>query len=444
MKKQPLMLLIGGVWAILALALAPATVLAQDGPPSSIGLQMVAEGLTAPIDLEQPTDNSDRMFIADQTGVIYVMGADGQLLDTPFLDISDQLVDQMEQFDERGLLGLALHPGFADNGRFYVYYSAPLRAEAPSEWNHTSHLSEFTVSAEDPNQADPASERVLLMVDQPQFNHDAGDITFGPDGYLYVPLGDGGAANDDALGHTEDIGNAQDLTKLLGKILRIDVDGGAPYGIPSDNPFVDEADVPDEIWAYGFRNPWRISFDESYGLIVADLGQNVWEEVHIVEAGQNYGWNIMEGTHCFSVETPDHNPLDCERTGVRGEPLQLPIIEYSHQVGISIIGGYVYRGEAMPSGLQGNYVFADWSTSFGTPEAQLLVATPPPDNPTGKMWKMQTFDIANTGTDSLDMYILSLGVDQAGELYVLTSESAGPTGDTGKVWRIVPAESVSG
>lgn len=418
--------------------------LAQNGsaPPTDIGLELVAEGMTSPIDLEQPADDSGRLLIADQVGVIWVIGSDGQLLDQPYLDIRDRMVEINASYDERGLLGFALHPDFVNNGRFFVYYSAPLHDEAPEDWDHTSILSEFTVSSENENQADLSSERVLMMVDQPQLNHNGGDISFGSDGYLYVPLGDGGAANDVATGHTQDLGNGQDLTKLLGKILRIDVNNGNPYGIPDDNPFLNNENARDEIWAYGFRNPWRLSFDDTYGLFAADLGQNVWEEVHIVDAGGNYGWNILEGTHCFNPDEPNHNPLECEQTDTNGDPLLKPIIEYNHQVGISIIGGYVYRGEAMPEGLQGTYVFGDWSTSFASPESHIFVATPPAEDVRNSMWKMRTLTIANVEADSLEHYILSFGVDNSGELYVLTTDNAGPSGDTGRVWRIVPADSL--
>jgi glucose/arabinose dehydrogenase len=202
----------------------------DEGLPSSIGLQLVAEGLTSPVALAQPDDGSGRLFIADQVGVIYSLNADGQL--QTFLDIVDRMVEPRDGFDERGLLGLALHPDFANNGRFFVYYSAPLQEGGPAEWDHTSHISEFTVSPDDGNTADPNSERIILRVDQPQFNHNAGDITFGPDGYLYIPLGDGGGGDDTGLGHTEGIGNAQDTSNLLGSILRIDIDNGDPYVIP--------------------------------------------------------------------------------------------------------------------------------------------------------------------------------------------------------------------
>lgn len=432
---------------VIALLLTTSAIWAQDDEsasvPGSIGLELVVDGLSAPIDLEQPDDDSNRLFVADQTGLIHVVNSNGELLETPFLDLRDQMVELSEGYDERGLLGFAFHPDFANNGRFFVYYSAPLSDDAPSEWNHTSVLSEFAVSSDDNNVADLESERVLLTIDQPQLNHNGGDITFGADNYLYVPLGDGGAADDVAVGHTEGLGNGQDLSKLLGKMLRINVDGDMPYAIPEDNPFIGESNVGHEIWAYGFRNPWRISFDEEYGWFVADLGQNVWEEVNLVQSGGNYGWNIMEGAHCFSTDTPDYNPLHCERTLENGDQLQPPIIEYSHQIGISIIGGYVYRGDTMSSGLQGKYVFGDWSTSFSTAESRIMVASPPPNDVDSKMWRIQTFQIANTDANTFDEYILSFGQDQSGELYVLTSATAGPAGDTGKVWRIVPTDSVA-
>lgn len=433
------------LYLIVAALLLPGTlfyfspVAAQEGPPSAVRLELVAEGLNSPVDLEQPDDDSGRMFIADRAGLIYTLDADGNLLEEPFLDLRNRIVELMEGFDERGLLGMALHPDFANNGRLYVHYSAPLRDEAPDDWNHTAHISEFTVSADNPDQADPDSERVLLQVDEPQFNHNGGGLMFGPDGYLYIPLGDGGGADDAGLGHNEEIGNAQDLSTMLGKILRIDVDNGDPYSIPDDNPFVDDENALDEIWAYGLRNPWRMSFDDDYGLIVADVGQNVWEEVTLVDAGENHGWRIREGSHCFSVDYPNHNPLECETTGPNGEDLVPPVIEYTHQNGISIAGGYIYRGSAMPSGLQGLYVFGDWSTSFGSPAGQIFVATPPPADAGDAMWKMNPLTIESTGTRYMDTFLLAFAEDNAGEIYVLTSDTAGPTDGAGKVWRIAPA-----
>ena len=287
-----------------------------------LDVELVAEGLTAPGLLREAPDGSGRLFVVDQAGLIRVIDADGTLLPEPFLDVRSRMVTLNAGFDERGLLGLDFHPDYATNGRFYVYYSAPLRAGAPAAFNHTSHVSEFTVSS-DPNVADAGSEEVLLQVDQPQFNHNAGTVAFGPDGYLYISLGDGGGGDDTGVGHVAG-GNGQDIeSNLLGSILRIDVDGGDPYAIPADNPFVGE-DGLDEIYAYGVRNPYRFSFDMggSNDLLVGDAGQELYEEVSLVELGGNYGWNVKEGTHCFDPDDPTNPPADCPDVGEMGEPLR--------------------------------------------------------------------------------------------------------------------------
>ena len=408
-----------------------------------IGLELVAEGFAAPLALMPSGDESGWLYILDQTGQIWVLSPDGDVLETPFLDISDRMVELSDDYDERGLLGLAFHPDFGQNGRFYVYYSAPLRAGAPAGWNHTSVISEFTVAMDDPDTADPASERIILQVDQPQSNHDAGQIAFGPDGYLYIPLGDGGGADDVGDGHNPEIGNGQDTSVLLGSILRIDVDGGDPYGIPEDNPFVGEDGVLDEIYAYGFRNPYRIAFDAggANDLFVSDAGQNLWEEVSIVTAGENYGWYIKEGTHCFDPTNPDTSPEECPDAGPAGRELTDPIIEYAHPngsdgIGLVVVGGMVYRGDAMPT-FQGRYIFGDWSTSFDSPDGTLLVAAPPEMD--GGLWPFEVLQIATEENGELGRYLLSFGQDQDLELYVLTSDTKGPSGDTGKVFKIVPA-----
>lgn len=439
---------------LLSLAVVPVSSQDEEEPTTDIGLELVAEGLAAPVDLSPVPDDSGRLFVADQIGSIRVIDADGTLLEEPFLDISDRLVELGEFYDERGLLGLAFHPDYANNGRFFVYYSAPLREGGPAEWANTNRLSEFHVSMDDPNIADPASERILMEIDEPQSNHNGGDIVFGPDGYLYVPLGDGGGANDEGMGHTEGMGNAQDLTKLLGKILRIDINNGDPYAIPDDNPFVGNQDnIPEEIWAWGFRNPWRMSFDSGGDnhLFVGEAGQNLWEPIFIVSGNNNYGWRIREGSHCFSAENPDFSPHDCPSTGPNGEPLQSPIIEYSHLQGEVAIGGYVYRGSALPDDLQGKYFFGEWSpgpdagyvSGFGGDGRGIIfTASPPPGDPTSAMWKPQHMRIVMNGETMLDLghFLLSFGEDNDGELYVLTSTTLGPTGDTGQVWKIVPAE----
>lgn len=419
-----------------------------------IGLELVTEGLTAPTVFVPIDDGSGRYLIADQVGLIHVLNGDGELLDTPFLDIRDRMVTLMEGFDERGLLGLALHPNYAENGRFFIYYSAQLSDDAQQEFDHTSHISEFQVSADDENVADPDSERILLQVDQPQFNHDGGQILFGPDDYLYIPLGDGGGANDVGEGHVEDWydvnegGNAQSPeANLLGSILRIDVDSegaeGRPYAIPDDNPFIDGEEALPEIWAYGLRNPFRMSFDTGGDdeLYVADVGQDRWEEVNIVTAGGNYGWNVKEATHCFNTDDPSQDREECPDETPDGEPLIDPIIEYANAnqeggLGLSVIGGYIYRGRAL-SDFEGQYIFGDWSESFGEGLGKLLVATP--SDTEDELWQMEQLTISDREDGGLNEFLLSIGQDQDGELYILTTETPGPTGETGKVYRLVAA-----
>lgn len=409
--------------------------------PLAVRLERVAGGFTSPIALVDPDDGTGRRFVADQAGLIWVLTADGEVLERPFLDLTDRMVGLNPGYDERGLLGLALHPAYAENGRLYVYYSAPRRPEAPSGYNHTSHLSEFSVSAEDPDLADAASERVLLQVDQPQSNHNGGQLAFGPDGCLYVALGDGGGANDVGLGHPAQ-GNGQDVTTLLGSILRIDVDGGDPYAIPEDNPFAAD-DGRDEIYACGFRNPFRFSFDAAgeLGLLAADVGQNLYEEVSVVEPGGNYGWNIREGTHCFSPQSPNSPPETCPDVGARGEPLIPPVLEYGHPglpdgYGISIAGGYVYRGALVPR-LQGVYVFGDWSGSLTAESPTLLAGVPSAAD--GAPWRMETIAVERAPEDAAREFVLSFAQDAERELYVLTTRNSGPAGTTGSIYRLVPA-----
>jgi glucose/arabinose dehydrogenase len=409
----------------------------NQGPNPRIGLELIAEGFTTPVVLASPGDGSGRLFVADQAGRIWPLAADGARAEAPFLDLRDSLVDLKPTYDERGLLGLAFHPAFADNGRFFVYYSAPLRRGAPRGWDHTSHLSEFRISASDPGRADTASERILLQVDQPQSNHNGGQIAFGPDGYLYVALGDGGGANDTGPGHPP-WGNAQDRSTLLGAILRLDVDGAAPYIVPGDNPFVGQ-EGRDEIWAYGLRNPFRFAFDsdDQGEMFVGDVGQNLYEEVNIVARGGNYGWRIREGRHCFDPDRPDSPPEQCPRAGPGGQPLLPPILDYDHDLGIAVIGGYVYRGSQMLD-LQGHYIFGDWGTSFIGANGKIFDGVPPASE--GGQWTMRRFDVATGGDVAPDLgaFLLSFGRDAGGELYVLTSERPGPMGSTGKIYKLVP------
>jgi len=411
-------------------------------PPIMLSLEMVADGLNSPVAVVPVDDGSGRLFVVDRVGLVYVVTSEGDMLSQPFLDVRDRMVELRERFDERGLLGLAFHPDFEENGRFFVYYSAPLREEASSGWDHTAHISEFSVAMDNPDAADPNSERVLLMVDEPQFNHDGGQVVFGPDGYLYISFGDGGGANDTGTGHGLD-GNGQDPTTLLGSILRIDVDSGDPYGIPPDNPFAGDDSGADEVFAYGLRNPWRISFDAGgeHQLYVADVGQNLWEEVDIVTNGGNYGWNIREGTHCFDHHNPDMSAEECPDIGLMDEPLIGPIIEYGHAdqpggLGISVTGGFFYRGDDVAE-LENMYVFGDWSTSFAMPDGRLMAAAP--SGSEGELWTIQMVRIMNTEDGLPHAFVLGFGQDLDNELYVLTNESTGPTGTTGVVWKIVPA-----
>ncbi|MBC7237864.1 MAG: PQQ-dependent sugar dehydrogenase, partial [Chloroflexi bacterium] len=294
------------------------------------------------------------------------------------------------------------------------------------------------VSHADRNKADPSSERILLQVDQPQSNHNAGDIVFGPDGYLYIPLGDGGRANDVGLGHPP-LGNGQDISTLLGSILRIDVDGEEPYGIPGDNPFVGR-EGRDEIYAYGFRNPYRISFDVGgqREFWVSDVGQNRWEEVNLVDKGGNYGWNLKEGTYCFDPESPGNPPTTCADVGPRGESLIDPVIEFANSSspggGISraVVGGYVYRGSTMPQYI-GRYIFGGWSESFNAPSGILLMARR--SSISGQIWTIDELQV--TAGITQPVFVLSFGYDPADELYVLTSRMAGPSGNTGAIYKLV-------
>jgi glucose/arabinose dehydrogenase len=443
------------VCATVSIAGSAAPVQAQEADSPSVGLRLVADGFTSPVALVEAPDASGRLFVVDQVGVIRIITAGGNLVPQPFLDLRSRIVPLMPGFDERGLLGLAFHPGYAANGRFFVYYSAPLRPGAPAGYNHTARVSEFRVFAADANRGDPASERIVLEVDKPQFNHNGGTLLFGPrDGYLYVSIGDGGGANDVGLGHVEDWyaanagGNGQDVQQnLLGNILRIDVDRGAPYAVPADNPFTGMpgcADGCDEIWAYGFRNPYRMSFDRggAGNLFVGDAGQELWEEVSIAVKGGNFGWNVKEGTHCFSTDNPDESPPECPDTvgsphPRAGDPLIDPVIEYAnhHQpggLGATVIGGHVYRGQALPQ-FFGRYIFGDWSREFEEPDGSLFVAMARKRG----LWGMQQLRVATSPTGRLGHYLLGFGQDSDGEMYVLTTDQTGPSGTTGKVFKLV-------
>lgn len=376
-----------------------------NGEPSpgfpDLQLELLNDQLVSPVAMALPDDETGRIFICEQQGLIKILQG-STLQETPFLDLRDQMVPMTDNYTERGLLGIAFHPNFRNNRKFYVYYSAP-SGEAGS--NHKSIVAEYLTSAGDPGRAEPDG-RVILEFEQPESNHNGGQLEFGPDGYLYIGTGDGGGAGDK---HGE-IGNGQSLETLLGKILRIDVNSGDPYGIPADNPFVDEPGARPEIWAYGLRNPWRFSFDRSGGrLFAADVGQNSYEEVDIIEKGGNYGWRIMEGNDEFD------SSIEYE-----GELIP-PIDVYGRDIGISITGGYVYRGEKIP-GLAGKYVFADWTGPFFYLEE------------TGGAFTRERLRFEN---EPGGLRVLSFGEDREGELYVLTSKGTTPLAASGAIYKIV-------
>jgi glucose/arabinose dehydrogenase len=344
-------------------------------PAAAIGLAAVVSDLQSPLFAGHAGDGSGRLFVLEQAGRIRVI-RDGRLAPAPYLDISDRV----RAGGEQGLLGLAFAPTFATDGRLFVNYT---------DGNGDTVVSEFLAPDPAADRADPGSERVLLLIDQPFANHNGGALAIGPDGLLWIATGDGGSGGDPR-------GNGQRLDTLLGKLLRIDPRpaGGAPYGIPADNPFAGSADARGEIWAYGLRNPWRFSFDRATGdLWIGDVGQSSLEEVNHWPAGSpagpNFGWNTMEAGACFE-------PAE----GCVTDGLVLPVAEYGHDRGCSITGGYVYRGTAVP-GLAGTYLYADYCS--------------------GTIWGLDASAAQPTPRVLLEAgaNIVSFGEDEAGELYVV-------------------------
>jgi glucose/arabinose dehydrogenase len=328
----------------------------------------VVSGLQSPDAIANAGDGSGRVFVIEQAGRIRIV-QDGKLVEAPFLNITNRVGSNSS---ERGLLGLAFHPRYKENGFFYVNYT---------DQNGNTVISRFHVT-DDPNIADPASEKKLLGIKQPFPNHNGGQVTFGPDGYLYLGLGDGGSGGDP-------YGNGQSTNTLLGKILRIDVDNGDPYAIPADNPFAGGGGEP-EIWAYGLRNPWRFSFDSATGgLYIGDVGQDKWEEIDYLPAGSaggaNFGWNVMEGNHSYQ--------------GSDSPSFVSPVTDYSHSKGgCSVTGGYVYRGSALPE-WNGVYFYGDYCS--------------------GKIWGLLNDDSGWQSTELFDtgMNISTFGIDENGEIY---------------------------
>lgn len=434
-------LVCGGLMVAAGCSLSSSTASAQVTKP--VALRLVAEGYVSPINLIPFEDGSGRVLIGDQVGVIKLLSKEGPA--KVFLDLRPKLTKLKDGFDERGVLGIALHPKFNANGKFYVYYSAPLRAGGPEKWDHTSHVSEFRTLPDDRSQADPSYEKRLLQIDQPQANHNSGRMAFGPDGFLYISSGDGGNGSDVGLGHPPQ-GNGQDLTTHLGKVLRIDVDSGSPYGVPKDNPFVGNSKARPEIYAFGMRNPWGLSFDRggSRELFVSDVGQNRFEEVNIIVKGGNYGWNLREGFEGFDPKAPLKAAETRAEKDAEGRPFQDPIFVYKNAKGFpkdadaggtSITGGYVYRGKAIPQ-LAGCYVFADWSRIWTKSDGAVYYASRP--EAPGKPWRMQLLPLAGLPNGELGKCIVALGENADGELYVMTNDGRGLVGETGKVFKLVP------
>lgn len=351
-----------------------------------------------PVVITGAGDGTNRMFFATQYGAIFVVPNDPAARELqPFLDIRARIMPFKPNENEEGFLGLAFHPKFQENGELFVYYTA-----RPSEGNpHLSVISRFRVSKDDPNQADPQSEEVLMTIQQPYWNHNGGTLVFGPDGYLYIGLGDGGLGGDPH-------GNGQNLGTLLGSILRIDVDHkdpGRAYAIPQDNPFVGVPGARGEIWCSGIRNVWRLSFDPvTKTCWAADVGQNEWEEIDIIRRGGNYGWNDREGLHPFVDPAKQQFKPGAGYVPAPGPQID-PILEYHHEVGKSITGGFVYRGKRVP-GLEGAYLYADYVTG----QVWALWY----DEATGAIVANRT--IRQSGTP-----VITFGEDDAGELY-FTSE----------------------
>jgi glucose/arabinose dehydrogenase len=370
---------------------SPTSASCASGAPVSgipaLQARLVVSGLRSPVDLRAAPGDAERLYVVEQGGRIRVV-RNGQLAAAPFLDVQSRI----SSGGERGLLGLAFHPQFATNRRFFVNYTNPAG---------DTHLAEFRATSDDA--ADPASERVLLEVGQPFANHNGGSLAFDNTGRLLIGLGDGGSGGDP-------LNNGQKLSTLLGKLLRIDVDAGSPYGLPPDNPFLATAGAQGEIWAYGLRNPWRIAVDRPTGdLYIGDVGQTAVEEIDVDpgsrRGGLNYGWRLMEGSRCF-------NPSNgCNTSGIT-----LPVYEYGHSEGCSVTGGVVYRGCRIPA-LAGTYFFADYCSGF---VRSLRFAN-------GQATEIRDWTSGLRGIDSP----VSFGLDAAGEVYVVDLD--------GEIYRLEPA-----
>lgn len=401
LNSRLLTVLFGGV----GITLLPSYILKKTehinspAPLLTFKAQQVIDGLQAPLDMAF-IDNGE-ILVAEQGGKVKEI-KNGKLLDVPLLDISSKLVKLMP-VDVRGLLGFAIHPKFKSNHKIYVFYSAPAINE---KTDHRDIVAEYTLSA---NSAapDPNSGRILFAADEPGQGDNGGCLKFGPDGYLYIAMGDGGGGGD----KHGPIGNGQNRNTLLGKILRIDVNSDSTYRIPNNNPFIGQPGVRSEIWAYGLRNPWRFSFDSrTRQLFTSDVGEGAWEEIDIIKKGGNYGWRMVEGNHCFNPKQ------DCEFTGIIK-----PIAEYDHKNGICIIGGYVYNGKQL-SGQKGKYFFADWTGPIYYIERK------------ENEWQQGQVQLQNYPSN---LKITSWGEDPSGELYIITNGGNLLSETKGAIYKIV-------
>ena len=455
------------VIAAASMVVAATPALAQHGDPipekipasdAEFELALVADGFTTPVLGTHAPGNGELLYVVDQIGTITAVGLrsghHGGVPDSfTFLDVGVSGLDLLVplgafgpgSFDERGLLGLAFHPKYRKNGLLYTYTSEPLGSgppdfpipdtgEPPAGNASLSVIREWRV--DHPKRADsvvdPTSSRVVMRIEQPQFNHNGGDIAFGPDGKLYIALGDGGSADDQGPGHVPG-GNGQDLSEgnVLGKILRIDPRGtnsaNGQYGVPGHNPFVGHEGA-DEIFAYGFRNPFRMSFDSKTGhLIAADVGQNDIEEIDVVVKGGNYGWPIKEGTFLFDMNGDGDGFTTVDSPGAPAGLID-PVAQYDHDEGVSVTGGFAYRGHRVKD-LRGSYVFGDFTASFAGPLGRL-------------------FEIDRHGTlaelipqnGPVGMFVTGFGQDRRGELYVMGQQGFAPVGTTGQVFEFVKVD----
>ena len=403
-----------------------------------VGLKPIASGLTSPDLLIEVPDHPQRFLVVDQIGKLRVI-EDGKLTPESFLDVSNRLVKLMKEFDERGFLGFAFDPDFTKAGkpghrRVFTFTSEPAgpKSDYPIIHGNTPPDHQSVVATwratEDGTKVEPATRKELLRYDKPQFNHNGGMLAFGPDGFLYLGTGDGGAGNDLGPGHNPETGNGQDPNVPLGKMLRIDVNGNdsanGAYGIPKDNPYANGGGLR-EIYAIGLRNPFRYNFTGGM-LLAGDVGQGSLEMVHRVERGGNYGWRLKEGTFKFNktglIERPD---------GSLPPGLKDPLLQYDHDEGTSIMGGFIYRGRAIPA-LKGKYVFGDYRGKEKPNTGRLFEG----DLARGSIKELRV------GKDDRDVGFLlkGFGEDAEGELYIVGSAVQGPTGDTGVVMKIVGAE----